>query len=213
MIDLNMRLGIFGGTFDPPHIGHLILAAEALDQLNLNRVLWVLTLKPPHKQGWAITPLQHRLDMVLAAIGKDPSFELSRVDIDRDPPHYAVDTVKLLGQKYPNAEFVYLMGGDSLKNLPGWYKPEEFVNLCHSIGVMRRSGSKTDLNNLENQIPGITSKVEFMDTPGIDISASNIRERIRNRQHYRYFLPSAVYEIIQNCNLYGVPDQMRPESH
>ncbi|MCJ7700356.1 MAG: nicotinate-nucleotide adenylyltransferase [Anaerolineales bacterium] len=208
-----MRLGIFGGTFDPPHIGHLILAAEALDQLSLDRVLWVLTLEPPHKQGWAITPLQHRLDMVLAAIGKDPFFELSRVEIDRDPPHYAVDTVRLLGQKYPNAELVYLMGGDSLKNLPGWYKPEEFVNQCHSLGVMRRAGSKIELNNLENQIPGITSKVEFMDTPGTDISASNIRERIRDRHHYQYFLPSAVYEIIQNCNLYGVPDQMRPESH
>ena len=201
-----MRLGIFGGTFDPPHIGHLILAAEALDQLNLDRVLWVLTLRPPHKQDLAITPLHHRLKMVLSAIESNSCFELSRVDIDRVPPHYAVDTVKLLRVEYPDTELVYLMGGDSLKNLPGWYHPKEFVDQCHSVGVMRRPGSVIELENLENQIPGITAKIEFMDTPGIEIAASNIRQRIQDRNHYRYLLPPAVYDIIQKRNLYGLLD-------
>jgi nicotinate-nucleotide adenylyltransferase len=107
-----MRLGILGGTFDPPHIGHLVLASEAQAQLDLGQVLWVLTPSPPHKQDQPITPLQHRQDMLLAALGDDPSFRFSRVDIERKPPHYAVDTVQLLQARYPDAELVYLMGGD-----------------------------------------------------------------------------------------------------
>ncbi|MCX8025419.1 MAG: adenylyltransferase/cytidyltransferase family protein, partial [Thermanaerothrix sp.] len=90
------RLGIFGGTFDPPHVGHLILASEAADQLHLDRVLWVLTPDPPHKRGQPITPLAIRLKLVMAAIQEDPLFELSRVEIDRPGPHYAVDTLRIL---------------------------------------------------------------------------------------------------------------------
>jgi len=142
---MRQRLGIFGGTFDPPHIGHLILAAEAHSQLSLDRVLWVLTFYPPHKTEQSISPLSDRLDMVLAAISDDPRFELSRVDIDRPAPHYAVDTVRLLKETCPQSELVYLMGGDSLKSLPYWYKPLEFVAGCHSLGVMRRPGDQINL--------------------------------------------------------------------
>src|SRR4030042_4938152 len=102
-----MRLGIFGGTFDPPHVGHLILADEARVQLGLERVLWVLTPNPPHKMDQAITPLVDRLDMLRAALGDALHFELSRVDIDRPPPHYAVDTVRLLRRHHPDDTLVY----------------------------------------------------------------------------------------------------------
>ncbi len=109
-----MKLGIFGGTFDPPHLGHLILAAEAQSQLALDSVLWVLTADPPHKSGQAISAWPTRLELLQAATRQDQGFTISRVDIDRPPPHYAFETVRLLKQEYPQAELFYLMGGDEL---------------------------------------------------------------------------------------------------
>ena len=116
------RLGVFGGTFDPPHLGHLILAAEACSKLELERLLWVLTPDPPHKLDRKITPLEHRLAMVTLAIQDTPAFELSRVEIDRPGPHYMVDTLGLLMKAHPSAELVLLIGGDSLSDLPTWQR-------------------------------------------------------------------------------------------
>ncbi len=197
-----MRLGVFGGTFDPPHIGHLVLAEEAQAQLALDCVLWVVTCVPPHKLGQSLTPLAIRLEMVEAAIVSNPAFVLSRVDIDRPPPHYAVDTVHLLKKENPNALLVYLMGGDSLRNLPSWHQPLEFVRGCHALGVMRRPGESVNLSRLEELIPGITAKVRFVDAPLIDVAASQIRQRVREGRPFRYLVPSPVYQIIQERNLY-----------
>lgn len=195
-------LGIFGGTFDPPHIAHLALAAEALRQLGLERVLWVLTPVPPHKPGQAITPVETRLELVRAAIRGEPRFELSRVDIDRPPPHYALDTVRRLRETYPGAELVYLMGGDSLRDLPNWHQPQEFVLACHALGVMRRPKTRLNLERLEASLPTLREKVRFFDAPRLDISASDIRRRARLGQPYLYMLPAAVGEIIAAQGLY-----------
>ena len=196
------KLGVFGGTFDPPHIGHLILAAEALDQLGLSRVLWVVTQAPPHKQRLSITPLEQRLAMVSACIGDDPKFAISRVDIDRPAPHYAVDTLNILQEKYPGWGLVYLMGGDSLNNLPTWYHPTVFVRRCQAIGVMQRPGTHIDLTQLEKILPGIAAKVKFIQAPLLNIAATQIRRRVREGRAYRYFLPQAVYELIDGWGLY-----------
>ena len=196
------RLGIFGGTFDPPHIGHQILAAEAQHQLNLDAVLWVLTPDPPHKKQRKITPLSIRLKMVRAAISDCAAFQLSRVDIDRPAPHYAVDTVRLLQAQYPQAELVYLMGGDSLHDLPIWYEAQKFVAVCHSLGVMHRPEAEIDLKLLETKLPDITPKVQFVEAPLLEIAASQIRSRIRQSKPFRYYLPDAVYQIIQKEKLY-----------
>ena len=196
------RLGIFGGTFDPPHIGHQILAAEAQHQLNLDAVLWVLTPDPPHKKLRKITPLSTRLKMVQAAISGCAAFQLSRVDIDRPAPHYAVDTVRLLQAQYPQAELVYLMGGDSLHDLPCWYEAQEFVAACHSIGVMRRPGDEINLSLLEIKIPAINHKIRFVDAPLLEIAASQIRSRIRQGKPFRYYLSESVYRIIEQRKLY-----------
>ncbi len=142
-------IGIFGGTFDPPHIGHLILAAEAHAQLGLDRLLWVLTPDPPHKQDRVITLLEHRLAMVRLALADAPEFELSTVEMDRPGPHYALDTVKIIADQNPGANLVYLMGGDSLRDLPLWHRPADFVKACHFIGVMRRPGDNIYLAGLE----------------------------------------------------------------
>ncbi len=199
------KLGIFGGTFDPPHIGHQILAAEAIDQLGLEKVLWVLTPFPPHKRKRTITPLLTRLKMVEATIAENPDFELSRVDIDRSPPHYALDTVRLLQGRHPKAQLIYLMGGDSLNDLPTWFSYQEFIAGCHSLGVMRRPGDGIDLRELDTQIPEITSKVKFIDAPLLEISASQIRSKIHQGKPFRYLLPQSVYQIIQENNPYLEP--------
>jgi nicotinate-nucleotide adenylyltransferase len=196
------KLGIFGGTFDPPHLGHLILAAEAHAQLGLDRLLWVLTPDPPHKQDRTITPLEHRLAMVRLALEAAPEFELSTVDMDRPGPHYAVDTLRILAARNPGAELVYLMGGDSLRDLPLWNRPEEFVAACSLIGVMRRPGDAIDLSSLEAKFPGLAAKVSFVGAPLFDIAAHEIRQRIAAGWPFRYFLTPGVYEYIISQKLY-----------
>ena len=197
-----MRIGIFGGTFDPPHLGHLILAAEALDQLNLTRLLWVLTAMPPHKPDRPILSLEQRLAMVSATIFGEPAFELSRVEIDRPGPHYAVDTVKILREKYSNAELCYLLGSDSLNDLPSWHRPVDFVTRCDCIGVMCRPGDVIDLEELEMVIPGISNKVKLFEAPLLEISSYEIRHRVREGRQYRFFLVPDVVKIIRENNLY-----------
>jgi len=196
------RIGVFGGTFDPPHVGHLILASEAADQLGLERVLWVLTPDPPHKRGLPITPLLIRLELVKAAIEGDPLFELSGVEIDRPGPHYAVDTLLILHDLYPEDALIYLIGGDSLRDLPTWHQPLRFLEACDGLGVMRRPGDAVDLSHLEATLPGLKRKVMFVDAPLLEISSSQIRQRVAGGKAYRYYLPPRVYELVERYRLY-----------
>ena len=196
------RLVIFGGTFDPPHIGHLVLAAEAQRQLKLEQVLWVLTPDPPHKQGLLISPLEFRLKLLEAALGDDPSFLLSRVDIDRPPPHYSLATMLLLVQQFLGDALIYLMGSDSLGDLPTWHKPKEFIKSCKEIGVMHRPGDLARLDEVEVKIPGVSVKVRWILAPLLQISSTDIRQRARDGRPYRYFLPPEVYRLIKEIGLY-----------
>jgi nicotinate-nucleotide adenylyltransferase len=196
------RLGIFGGTFDPPHIGHLILAAEASYQLQLDKVLWVLTPVPPHKSERAITPLADRLDLLAAALIDSPDFAISRIDIDRPPPLYAADSVRLLKEKFPEFKMVYLMGGDSLSALPSWHSPQQFVGVCDQVGVMFRPGQHVDMDALEAKLPGVTGKVQFIEAPLLEISSSQIRRRVAQGRPFRYYLPATVYKIVHERSLY-----------
>ena len=196
------RIGLFGGTFDPPHLGHLILASEAQTQLELTRLLWVLTPEPPHKQDQVITPTEHRLAMVHLAIQDNPSFELSRLELDRPGPHYTLDTVHLVAAQYPEAEIVPIIGGDSLRDLPTWHQPRQIVYDCHWIGVMRRPGEQENLDALERELPGISSKVHYVDAPLLEIASREIRHRISSGRSVRYYLPQPVYEYIREHHLY-----------
>lgn len=196
------RLGIFGGTFDPPHVGHLILAAEARDQLDLDCTIWVLTPDPPHKRGQNISPLPQRLRMVELAIGDDAGFRLSHVDIERPGPHYSVDTVGMLREQYPDRELFYLMGGDSLHDLPNWRRPNDFLGLLDGIGVMRRPGDDIDLSELMEKLPALKHKLNFVTAPLLEISAQQIRRRAREERAFRYYLLPSIYEFIQREKIY-----------
>ena len=195
-------IGVFGGTFDPPHIAHLILASEAKSQLGLDRILWVLTTNPPHKQGQQILPVESRIALLQTAICENPSFELSRVDIDRPPPHFAADTLALLSKEYPRNKLVYLIGGDSLRDLPTWHAPTQVLENSHYLGVMPRLGVEINLPELEISLPGITRKVRIINIPLLEISSSEIRRRIKEGLPFQYYLPSEVYQQIITLNLY-----------
>lgn len=201
------RIGIFGGTFDPPHIGHQILAMEAYDELKLDKLYWVLAPNPPHKLGLEIAPLDLRIKMVKAAIQHDKIFEFSSVDIDRPGPHYVLDTIRVFRNQHPDGELFFLMGGDSLRDLHTWHQPHEFVSACDWLGVMHRPGDKIDLVNIELTFPGITQKTRFIEAPLLEISSNQIRKLISSGKPYRYYLPPEVYKIVIKNNLYKDENQ------
>lgn len=196
-----MRIGIFGGTFDPPHLGHLHLAAAARAQLKLDKILWVPTADPPHKKNQTLSAVADRLAMVEALIAGEPAYEISRVDIDRPGPHWAVDMMALLAGQFPGQQLVFLMGGDSLHDLPTWGRPLEFLAHC-SLGVMRRPNDAIDLDQLESLLPGITAKVEFVQAVPLEIASHTIRQQVREGQSIENFVPQAVAQIIQARRLY-----------
>jgi nicotinate-nucleotide adenylyltransferase len=196
------RLGVFGGTFDPPHIGHLILAAEACKQLQLDCLLWVLTPVSPFKRDQAITSLEHRLAMAQLAIADNPEFELSRLELELPGPYYTVDTIQGLTDQHPSADLILVIGGDSLHDLPRWHRPADLVSACREIGVMRRPGDSVDLSALERRVPGTQAKVRFVEAPLLEISSSDIRRRIHENLSFRYYVSPSVYEYILKNKLY-----------
>lgn len=196
-----MRLGVLGGTFDPPHYAHLIMGEYAREQLELDRVLWVVAADPPHKQHEIVSPVEHRLHMVEMVLADNLAFELSRVDVERPGPHYTVDMLFLLSAQYPDSELFFLLGGDSLCKLPDWHEPARLVQQARLV-VMERPGVVCDMTKMASQIPGLSDRVIVEDAPLIDISASDIRARVANRQTIRYLLPADVETYIHEQGLY-----------
>jgi nicotinate-nucleotide adenylyltransferase len=197
-----VRIGLFGGTFDPPHIGHQILAAEAQQQLALDRVLWIVTPDPPHKQGQQISSVAQRVELVRAVTDADPAFELCTVELERPGPHYTLDTLHILQGRYPDADLFYLIGQDSLRDLPTWHEPLGVLAACAGLGVMRRPGVQTDLSALEQVLPGLQQHLYWIETPLIEISARDLRQRIASGAPYRYYLPAAVAALVETMGLY-----------
>lgn len=195
------RLGVLGGTFDPPHYGHLALAENARVQIGLNRVLFVLAGHPPHKPNRPIAPAHHRLAMVKAAIAGNPAFAISRVDLDRPGPHYTVDMLALLRQEHPEAELFFLLGGDSLEQLLTWRDPAGIL-IQAQLAVMNRPGYKPDLEAIEQLLPGIRERTVRLDTPYLDLAASDLRRRAGLGLPLHYLVPPAVETYICQHNLY-----------
>ena len=195
------RIGILGGTFDPPHIGHLILGEYTAEALALTKLLFVPAADPPHKQGRHKTSVAHRLAMVEIALADNPRFDLSRLDIDRPGPHYSVDMVKILREQHPGAEFFFVMGGDSLRDLPKWNRPQELIQLC-KLAVMRRPGDDIQPGIHEGKLPGLSERVEMIDSPVLEISSTEIINRIRVGHSVRYLVPDPVLTYIHKHNIY-----------
>ena len=201
-----MRFGILGGTFDPIHLGHLLMGEAARQKLELQRVLFVPVGDPPHKRSEAATSARHRRMMVELAIAGNPNFELCPVDLERAGPHYSIDTVRLIRAWYELAadDCFFILGGDSLQDLPTWHRPEEFIRLCR-LAVIQRPGFRPDMAALTGQLPGINERLEWVDMPLIGISASDIRARLRVGQSIRYQVPESVWKYICEHQLYHQP--------
>jgi len=196
-----MRLGVFGGTFDPPHLGHLALASAARDQLRLDQVLWVVAGQSPLKVDRHLSPAETRAAMVQAAIADNPAFVLSRVDLDRPGPHYTVDTLTLLKREFPNAELYFIMGEDSLRDLPRWRDPGGIVARAW-LAVLDRPGAEVNVRELESAIPGVAGKVVWVQLSPLAIASSDIQRRVAAGQPVKQLLPEGVWEVIEREKLY-----------
>ncbi len=194
-------LGILGGTFDPPHYGHLALAENALVQLELDRILFVPAGQPPHKPNQPTTPAHHRAAMVQAAIANHPAFVLSHVDLDRPGPHYTVDMLALLGQTYPGADLYFLIGSDSLAEFPTWRDSAGILRQAR-LAVMRRSGWEAELELLEQETPEIRDWLVWLDAPYLEISGTDLRRRARAGLPLRYLVPPPVEAYVRERRLY-----------
>lgn len=197
-----MRVGIFGGTFDPPHIGHLILAEEAWFQLKLDVVTIVPAGDPPHKRDRRLSAAASRVRMVEAAIAGNDHFRLSRVDVDRPGPHYTIDMVRLLRDSLPiGSELFFLMGSDSLRDLPNWHLADRLVANCRLVSLARHDVT-LDWEYLEAALPGLRQRVIQLDMPELEIASHILQERVRSGQPIRYQVPAAVGAIIMAEGLY-----------
>ena len=195
------RLGILGGTFDPPHNGHLLVATVAHTQLRLDCVLMALAGRPPHKPGHPAASDHHREAMLAAAIAGNPALALSRVDLDRSGPHYTVDMLRIFGQENPNAELFFLMGEDSLVDFLGWRDPAGIVRQAR-LAVVHRSGYAPDLTALEKAIPNIRERLVWVDCAGEDIASTTLRQRLRDGLSLSGFVPPSVEAYIRDHQLY-----------
>lgn len=201
-----LRLGIYGGTFDPIHLAHLIVAQEVAAQVALDRVLFIPTGIPPHKQGHAITPARHRLAMVERAIAGNPRFAVSAMEIARSGPSYTVDTLTELRAEFgPAAQLVLILGGDMVYDIVRWREPQRIVQLVTQIAAVQRPGftfTDADLAQLERHVPKLGAAIVPVDVPQIAISASMIRARLARDLPIRYLVPDAVVAYIQTEGLY-----------
>ncbi|MBM3119222.1 MAG: nicotinate-nucleotide adenylyltransferase, partial [Chloroflexi bacterium] len=204
-----MNIGVLGGTFDPIHSGHLIIAEEARLKFSLARVLFVPAGQPWLKTDRTITAASHRIEMVKRAIAAKPYFELSTVDIDRPGPSYTVDTVNILHQQLGvEAKIFFLLGWDSLAELPQWKEPTKLIQLCHLVAVTRPGFSRPDLKALETEVPGITQSVVWLDIPPVDISSSDIRYKVARGLSIHSLVTEDVEGYIKEHKLYQSQDSL-----
>ena len=196
-----MNIGVLGGTFDPIHIGHLVVAEEARIKFGLREVLFVPAGQPWLKLGRNITLAVHRVEMVRRAIADNPHFKLCTLEVERPGPSYTVDTLTMLRKQLGSeASLFFILGRDTLAELPLWKEPEKLVQLCRLV-VVPRLGSK-DLKHLETAIPGLLDKVIQLDMPVIGISSSGIRQRIAQGLSIRYLVPAEVEKYITEQKIY-----------
>lgn len=197
------RLGVLGGTFDPIHLGHLILAQEAMLHLGLDRVLLVPVGDPWRKTDRIITPAAHRLAMVRLAAAQDPRLQVSTLEIDRPGPSYTADTLAQLRQERGMATVMFfIMGGDALLDFPNWHEPERIIALANLAVALRPGWPALTTSEMEKLVPGLSARVVFVPMPTIDISASALRQRARRGLPLRYLVLPTVEEYILQHRLY-----------
>ncbi len=200
-----MKIGLFGGTFDPVHYGHLILAEEARQRLGLAKVIFIPSACSPHKRFVNVTPGVQRLKMLECAIEGNTFFEVSSFELDRPAPSYTIDTVEYFIKKFPEDLFFFIAGGDTLFEMHGWHRIEELVELCQFAFLNRPNFSLREKDEKSLHLPPQTVSAltqHLIEMLPIGISASEIRKRVARGLSVRYLLPDKVLNVIQQESLY-----------
>jgi nicotinate-nucleotide adenylyltransferase len=205
-IGLTRKIGLYGGTFDPPHLGHLISAQTVAEAIGLDRVIFLPVGQPPHKRNHPISPADRRVEMVSLAIAENPIFELSDWEIRQDGPGYTIHTIRHFQQEMAEDELYWIIGADSLADLPTWF---EFESLIESTNIVTAWRGGIDLEQVLATLKGQLKPAHFeklrkniVRTPMIEIAARDLRTRVRQGQSLRYFVPAAVEAYIDKEGLY-----------
>jgi nicotinate-nucleotide adenylyltransferase len=197
-----LRLGILGGAFNPPHIGHLVCAQEAVLKLGLERLLFVPMGQAPHREIEQDPGPEARVEMIELAVEDDERFEVSRVEVDREGPSYTSETLRALSEEGGNDELVLVLGGDQAASLPKWHEPEEVLRLA-TIAVVPRTGYHREAIAVNIASLKGAAGVRFFDMPRIDVSSTLVRHRVADGKPIRHLVPDKVIGYIEEHGLYG----------
>jgi nicotinate-nucleotide adenylyltransferase len=201
-----MRLGLFGGTFDPVHFGHLLLAERCREECQLDQVWFVPAGNPPHKQGEPVSPGTQRAEMLEFAIAGHPQFHVNRMELNRAGRSFTIDTLREVKSEDPQRELFFLIGADSLQDLPIWRDPAGIAELATIVAVNRGGRPMPDLQPLRNALGvEVVNRVQLITMPGIDLSSTDIRDRVRQGKSIRFMTPRACEVYIEQNGLYREP--------
>lgn len=196
------RIGVFGGTFDPIHIGHLIIAEILQYELDLQRVVFLPAGRPPHKPSRILASDHDRIEMLRLAIRRTPSFSVSMVDLERPGYSYTSRSLEILHDYFdPGTELIFLMGQDSLRDFPNWHRPDLIAQQAQ-LGVAQRPGVETSVADIEKQVPETAGRIHLVPVPLIGISSTDVRRRIRRGEPFRYQVSPLVADYIDEQKLY-----------
>jgi nicotinate-nucleotide adenylyltransferase len=196
------RVGLLGGAFNPPHLGHLLMAQEAHDQLGLDRVLLVPVHTPPHKAAPVDPGPEARLELCRLAVGDDPRFAVSDLEVRRGGPSYTVATLHDVHEARPEDELTFIVGADAAQGLPTWREPEEVLRLARLAVAQREGVRREDVLDRVGQVPGGQDRVRFFDMPRMDVSSSLVRRRLAQGRPVRFLVPDAVADRLQTLDAY-----------
>ncbi|MFB6099602.1 MAG: nicotinate (nicotinamide) nucleotide adenylyltransferase [Salinibacter sp.] len=192
-----MDVGLFGGSFNPPHIAHLVVAEVARDQFDLSEVWWIPNATPPHKPGDELVAVEHRLAMTRRIVETNPSFRVCEIEVQREGVSYTVDTLRALQEQYPDTDFALLIGSDSLDHFAEWHRPDEIAERVPLV-VYKRPGTIEAVAE-----PRFANHARFVAAPVMEVSGTEIRARCRAGRSIRYLVPETVRTYIETYGLYG----------
>jgi len=198
-----LNLGLMGGTFDPVHSGHLVVAEEVRIGFGLDRVIFIPSARPPHKPGRVVTCPEHRYAMAILATASNPHFAVSRVEIERPGPSYSIDTVQHFRDADPDGKIFFITGADAIAEILTWKNPAGLIEICEFVAVTRPGYDLGDLQNLKQKIGAdLLSRIHVFKATPIDISSTEVRRRLSQGLPVRYLVSDPVLEYIEKTGLY-----------
>jgi nicotinate-nucleotide adenylyltransferase len=195
-----MDIGLFGGSFNPPHVAHLIVAEVVRDQFDLSEVWWIPNATPPHKPDDELVAVEHRLEMTRCVVASNPHFRVCDLEVQREGVSYTVETVRVLQDQHPDTDFALIIGSDSLDHFGEWHRPDEIAERVPLI-VYKRPGAIEAVAE-----PRFANHVRYVAAPVVEVSGTEIRARCRAGRTIRYLVPDAVRTYIEAHDLYQDPE-------